>query len=190
MDKGARLIATSARGDTLHGGFFAPTVLADVTPDMRVMHEETFGPLLPVMKVGSDDEAVAMANATSFGLSASVWTRNPDRAAKIAERLEVGTVVVNDAIINAGISEVPHGGVKGSGMGRSHGEEGLLECVRSKSVLFDLLNGWGEPWWFAYPAEHRADLDAFARFAHGRGVAERLSGVSRTLRMLLSSRPR
>jgi succinate-semialdehyde dehydrogenase/glutarate-semialdehyde dehydrogenase len=184
---GAWVVASTPRAETLHEGFFPPTILAGVTPDMRVMREETFGPLLPVMKVSSDDEAIGVANGSSFGLSASVWTRDAVRARRIAARLEVGSVVINDVGVNAAISEAPHGGVKGSGTGRSHGEEGLLECVRSKTVISDTL-GWGEPWWFSYSPEQRRDLDAFARFAHGRGLRERLSGVSRSLRMFFRAR--
>jgi succinate-semialdehyde dehydrogenase/glutarate-semialdehyde dehydrogenase len=184
---GAWIVAASERAETLHDGFFPPTVLAGVTPDMRVMREETFGPLLPVVKVSSDDEAVAIANASSFGLSASVWSGDAGRAARVAARLEVGSVVINDVGVNAGMSDAPHGGVKGSGSGRAHGEEGLLECVRSKTVISDTL-GWAEPWWFSYTPELRRDLDAFARLAHGGSLGERLSGMSRSLRMLFRAR--
>ena len=185
--RGARVVGSGTRDDLLPEGFFAPTVLAGVTADMRVMREESFGPLLPVMKFSSDDEAVMLANDTSFGLSASVWTRDVARGRAIAARLDVGSVVINDANVNAAISEAPHGGVKGSGTGRSHGHEGLLECVRTKTVITDVLSGWGEPWWFD-SAERRDDLDAFARFAHGRSLSERISGMSRALRMFLRAR--
>jgi acyl-CoA reductase-like NAD-dependent aldehyde dehydrogenase len=183
--RGARVIASTPRADTLHEGYFPPTVLVDVTPDMRVMRDETFGPLLPVVKVASDDEAIAVANRTSFGLSASVWSRDGARARRVAARLEAGAVVLNDAIMNAGIAELPHGGVKGSGTGRSHGEAGLLECVHPKTVMSDLAPSLGAPWWFAYPERMREMLDAFTRVAHGEHVLERISGIPDTLRMLL-----
>ncbi len=183
--RGARAIASASRSDSLDDGFFPPTLLVDVTPEMRVMHEETFGPLLPILKAADDEDAITLANRTSFGLSASVWSRDAARARRVADRLEAGAVVLNDTTMNAGIAELPHGGVKGSGTGRSHGEAGLLECVRPKAVLTDLAPTLGAPWWFAYPARMREMLDAFTRFAHGATVLERLSGIPGTLRMLL-----
>ena len=110
--------------------FYAPTVLADVTQDMRVMREETFGPVLSVAPFDSDDEAVRLANDSDFALAASVWTNNTNRGEALARRIVAGTVMVNDTISCFGISEAPHGGVKASGIGRSHGRFGLEEMVR------------------------------------------------------------
>lgn len=166
-------------------GFFPPTVLADVRPDARVLREETFGPLLPVVRVADAAEAVRLANASAFGLSASVWTRDARLGRRVADQLHAGTVVINDSVIVAGMAEVPHGGVKESGMGRSHGVAGLLECVRTKTVVTDRLPGVAQPWWFRGSAGARAAaLDAFARLAHGRGARERVGGLSGTIRLL------
>jgi succinate-semialdehyde dehydrogenase/glutarate-semialdehyde dehydrogenase len=186
---GARVLAEAPLPDDLpaaaRGGYFAPTVLGDVRPDARVLHEETFGPLLPVVKVRDADEAVRLANGSAFGLSASVWTRDARRARAIAARLDAGTVAINDSVFVAGMAEVPHGGVKESGIGRSHGVAGLLECVRTKAVVTDLFAGWAQPWWFGGSAAARAAaVDDFARLAHGRGVGERLRGIPGTLRLL------
>jgi succinate-semialdehyde dehydrogenase/glutarate-semialdehyde dehydrogenase len=184
VTRGARVVAGGARRGGGGSPFFAPTVLADVTPDMRVMREETFGPLLPVMRVRDADEAVAAANASAFGLSASVWGRDARRAAAVAARLEAGTVTINDALVAAGIAEVPHGGVKASGSGRSHGAAGLLECVRTKAIVADRLPGARQPWWFGYGREHAADIDAFVRFWHAPSLRERLGGAWRSAKML------
>jgi succinate-semialdehyde dehydrogenase/glutarate-semialdehyde dehydrogenase len=114
-----------------------------------------------------------------------VWTRDVRRARAIAARLDAGTVAINDSVFVAGMAEVPHGGVKESGIGRSHGVAGLLECVRTKAVVTDLFAGWAQPWWFGGSAAARAAaVDDFARLAHGRGVGERLRGIPGTLRLL------
>ena len=183
----ARGATVAAQAGTAAGGdFMAPTMLVNVTPAMQVLRDETFGPLLPVVRVRDADEAVRIANASSYGLSASVWGRDLAHARRVARSLEAGTVVVNDSIVAAGIAEVPHGGVKESGFGSSHGIEGLLECTRPKTVIVDRIAGWRQPWWFGYSAEYAADLDAFLRFWHGRTLGERLSGVWRSVKMLFA----
>jgi acyl-CoA reductase-like NAD-dependent aldehyde dehydrogenase len=166
--------------------FFAPTVLLNVPPNARVMSEETFGPLLPVVRVRDADEAVALANAGTFGLAASIWSRDTARAAKLAERIDAGSVSVNDAIVTAGIADVPHGGVKHSGIGRTHGMAGLEECVRTKAIVVDRFPRWRQAWWFGYGAQHMAGIDAYLRLAHGAGALERLRAVPAFLRLVFS----
>lgn len=187
--RGARAVTASARGgevapDGMAAGHFLPTLLLDVPADARVLREETFGPLLPIVRVRDDDEAIALANATPFGLSASVWSRNRRRARDVAARLEAGTVVINDVTLVAGVAEVPHGGVKESGSARAHGIAGLEECVRTRTVVDDYFTGWRQGWWFGYGAEAPARSDAYVRLAHGRSLRERLSGVGRVLALL------
>jgi len=107
-DRGARLVTGGTRLPELGTNFFAPTVLADVTHDMRIMREETFGPVLPIMPFDSDDQAVCLANDSEYGLAASIFTRNSDRGERLARRIHAGTVMVNDVISCFGISEAPH----------------------------------------------------------------------------------
>jgi succinate-semialdehyde dehydrogenase/glutarate-semialdehyde dehydrogenase len=128
-----------ARGATLHiggelhsehGAYFAPAVLTDVTPQMRAYHEELFGPVAVVYKVGSDDEAVALANAIEFGLGGAVWSTDEARAAKVAAQLEVGMANVNtSAAVGPGF---PFGGTKRSGFGRELGPTGIEEFVNKR----------------------------------------------------------
>jgi len=161
-------------------------VLTGVTADMRVWQEETFGPVLAVMRSATDDEAIALANGTRYGLSASVWSRNRRRAREIAERIEAGAIVLNDSVIAAGLPEVAHGGVKASGIGRIHGIEGLRECTRTRTVVDDRMPGMRQPWWFGYGAGSARNVDGYLRLAHGRSILDRLAGLSGTIRLLLS----
>ena len=165
-------------------GVYPPTLLLDVPPESRALHEETFGPLLPIVAVRDDEEAIALANASPFGLSASVWSRDRARARRIADRLQAGTVVINDVTLIAGVAEVPHGGVKASGSGRAHGTIGLEECVRTRTVVDDLFTSWRQAWWFGYGDDTAARGDAYVRMSHGRSILQRLSGVPRVLKLL------
>jgi hypothetical protein len=102
----------------------------------------------------------------------------------------VGSIAINDSVITAGLPEIPHGGVKASGLGRIHGVEGLLECVRTRTVVDDQLPGVRQPWWFGYGAESADRVDAYLRLTHAPSLWARLSGIAGTLRMLLfPSRP-
>jgi succinate-semialdehyde dehydrogenase/glutarate-semialdehyde dehydrogenase len=185
VSKGARVVATAPVSGRARGHYFPPTLLADVTGEMRVLREEIFGPLLPVVRVKDVDEAVARANDSVYGLSASVWTRDRARGLAVARRLEAGTVLINDSVSVVGMPDVPYGGVKQSGLGRLHGVEGLAACVRSTAVVDDRFASWHQPWWFRYGTAHRAGFEAYGRLAHGASLWERLSGVPGVLRMML-----
>lgn len=135
VSNGARVVVGGDRRRDLPGQFFRPTILADVTPDMSVMREETFGPVLPVMRVRDADEAVRIANDTEVGLSGSVWSRNEGRARDVASRLQAGSVCVNDVLVNYFCVEAPLGGIKASGLGFRHGSEALLQFCRTETVV-------------------------------------------------------
>ena len=191
--KGARIAAQAsaplaANGNTTDDadGFFPPTLLTDVKSGMRVLEEETFGPLLPIVPVRDAEEAVARANNSAFGLSASVWTRDRVRGLAVARRLEAGTVLINDAITVVGMPDVAYGGIKASGLGKLHGIAGLEACVHSTPIVDDRFATWHQPWWFRYNPAHLANIEAYQRLAHGRGIRERLSGLAGTIRMLLT----
>ena len=146
--RGARVLTGGHRLTEIGPNFYAPTVLAGVNHHMQIMREETFGPVLPIMQFDTDDEAVSLANDSEFGLAASVWTRNRQRGEAMACRINAGTVMVNDVVSCFGISEAPHGGVKASGIGRTHGRFGLEEMIRTKYLDCDRLPGMKKVWWY------------------------------------------
>jgi acyl-CoA reductase-like NAD-dependent aldehyde dehydrogenase len=180
--RGARLLCGGRRMAELGPNFYAPTVLADVTHEMQIMREETFGPVLPVMPFADDDEAVRLANDSEFGLAASVWTGDRRRGEVLARRLQAGTVMVNDVISCFGISEAPHGGFKSSGIGRAHGRMGLEEMVRVKYVDSDLLPRVPKVWWFGYGSGFGAQMGGFVDFLFSRNWMRRISGGLRSTR--------
>ncbi|MFQ6082480.1 MAG: aldehyde dehydrogenase family protein, partial [Candidatus Aminicenantia bacterium] len=148
--KGAKILFGGERINELPGYFYQPTVLTNVNHSMEIMTEETFGLVLPIMKVKNKEEAVKLANDSKYGLSASVWTKNKKIAARIAKKLQAGTITVNDVISYWGEPAGLLTGVKNSGLGRSHGKFGLLELVNIKFISIDSSNRKTQLWWYPY----------------------------------------
>lgn len=131
--KGARILTGGKRLKD-KGYFYAPTVLDNITPDMLVAHEEVFGPVAPVTIVEDENEAIRLANSSQYGLGASIWTQNLDKAEKLSRQVESGIVTVNNVVISD--PRIPFGGVKQSGFGRELSKYGMLEFVNVKSVRY------------------------------------------------------
>jgi acyl-CoA reductase-like NAD-dependent aldehyde dehydrogenase len=148
--KGAAILAGGSRVASLPGYFIEPTVLAKVDHSMKIMTEETFGPALPIMTFRTPEEAVALANDSRYGLTASVWTRSRKMAAWAAERIEAGSVTINDHMYSFVEPGAIWGGIKQTGMGRSHGPYGLNELVNIKYVGTDFFRKKSQLWWFPY----------------------------------------
>jgi acyl-CoA reductase-like NAD-dependent aldehyde dehydrogenase len=178
--RGARVLVGGTRLRELGPTFFAPTVLGDVDQGMRVMQEETFGPVLPVAAFDDDAEAVRLANDSDYGLAASVWTRDRARGERLARRINAGTVMVNDTVSCFSISEAPHGGVKSSGVGRTHGRWGLEEMVRVKYIDSDLVPGMKKIWWFGYGVGFAGEMEGFLDLLYSRPLREKLKAVVRS----------
>jgi acyl-CoA reductase-like NAD-dependent aldehyde dehydrogenase len=178
-ERGARVLLGGKRLTDLGPNFYAPTVLTDVNHAMRVMREETFGPVLPIMPFDTEDEAVRLANDSEFGLAASVWTRDRHRGEALAKKIHVGTVMVNDVVSCFGISEAPHGGVKASGLGRAHGSFGLEEMVRVKYVDSDKLPGMKKVWWYGYGKGFSRQMEGFVDLLFSRSTFARIKGSMR-----------
>jgi acyl-CoA reductase-like NAD-dependent aldehyde dehydrogenase len=177
--RGARVLVGGTRLRELGPTFFAPTVLADVDHNMRVMQEETFGPVLPVTPFREETEAVRRANDSDFGLAASIWTRDRARGERLARQINAGTVMVNDAVSCFSISEAPHGGVKASGLGRTHGRWGLEEMVRVKYVDSDGLPRIKKIWWFGYGGGFDGEMESLLDLLYARPLREKLKAAAR-----------
>jgi acyl-CoA reductase-like NAD-dependent aldehyde dehydrogenase len=178
--RGARVLTGGSRLLQLGPHFYAPTVLADVTHEMHIMREETFGPVLPVMPFDTDEEAIRLANDSDYGLAASIWTRDRARGESLARRILAGTVMVNDAVACFGISEAPHGGVKASGMGRTHGRFGMEEMVRIKHVDSDRLPGMKKIWWYGYGEGFTRQMEGFLDLMFARRIRQKVQGALRS----------
>ena len=152
------------------GRFIAPTVLAGVEDEMRIMREEIFGPVAPVIVVEDEAEALARANDSRFGLGASVWTRDRAKGERMARRIESGMVWINDHSYSHGALQCSWGGVKESGLGRSHSKFGFYECVNVKLVAWEpgLTRDF---WWQPYDRTLGTALRSSARLLYGRNGA-------------------
>lgn len=145
-ERGATILA----GGEAQGPYYRPTVLTDVTDDMAVCRDESFGPLLPVMRAQSVDEAVERANNSIYGLSAYVFGRNTERARRVAERLQAGTIDVNDVLFTHAAPELPWGGEKASGIGRTHSDDGLRHMCEARHVNYSPYPAFQNVWLFPY----------------------------------------
>jgi acyl-CoA reductase-like NAD-dependent aldehyde dehydrogenase len=157
VERGATLVAGGRCRPDLGPLFYEPAILTGVRPEMKVYAEETFGPVVAVYPFANDDEAVAMANASPYGLSASIWTRSAARGLRLARQIEAGSVNVNEAYAATwGSTDSPIGGMKQSGLHPRHGAEGLLKYTESQTVAVQRLMPIG--------VKHGQDAAFYARW--------------------------
>lgn len=186
--RGARLLAGGNALTQLGPNFFAPTILADVDHSMKIMREETFGPVLPVRSFKTEDEAVALANDSEYGLAACIFTNDRKRGEALARRIQAGTVMVNDVLTCFGISEAPHGGIKASGIGRTHGRFGLEEMVWPKYVDSDRMPRMKKLWWYGYGPAFGQQMGGFIELLFANGLTKRLRGGVKSTKSYLRRR--
>jgi acyl-CoA reductase-like NAD-dependent aldehyde dehydrogenase len=175
-DAGARILTGGQRKDG-PGDWYEPTVIADVDHSMKVMREETFGPVIPVMKVRDADEAVRLANDTTYGLGSTVFAGDVDEGERLARRIEAGHSNVNDVLINYNVLGLPMGGWKNSGIGVRHGAQGIRRFCHTEAITIPRLpTAKSEPVWFPYNARKRGVVRRIYRFLNARGLRNRLRG--------------
>ncbi|MGV9409021.1 aldehyde dehydrogenase family protein [Nocardia sp. NPDC003693] len=172
-DKGAQVLVGGEVGEG-EGLYFQPTVLVDVDHDMKVMTEETFGPVAAIVRVRDEEEAIRLANDCRYGLSGSVFTRDRARARRIAARLTTGSVVHNDAGVIYGCPEAPFGGRKDSGLGQVNGVDALRGFTHAQPVLLDRWQPKRESIWYPYTAKTTRDLDDLIRVGFGTRLLRRI----------------
>ncbi|MDZ4837908.1 MAG: aldehyde dehydrogenase family protein [Candidatus Melainabacteria bacterium] len=165
-ESGATILTGGRKVDELPGFFYEPTVITGVKHSMAIMKEETFGPVMPIMVVDTEDEAVELANDSEFGLCASVWGKNLKRAENIARDLQVGTVTINDCLFTHAAPQLPWGGLKKSGFGRSHSKFGLMDLVNIKHINID-APGVAKIWWYPYGTNRMKTLRGGIQMFHG-----------------------
>ncbi|SCY05971.1 aldehyde dehydrogenase family protein [Desulfoluna spongiiphila] len=183
LAKGAVIYAQSkSPKDPMEGHFYPPTVLIEVTHDMLVMAEETFGPVLGVMKVASMDDAIILANDSDLGLTGSVWTKKGKKGAALARRIMAGAVTVNDHLMSHGLAETPWGGFKESGIGRSHGAIGFAEMTESQVVVRDVLPFVKKNlWWHPFSPRVYATIKGVAQALYAPTWKGRAKGLGKVL---------
>ncbi|MFO0568686.1 MAG: aldehyde dehydrogenase family protein [Polyangiaceae bacterium] len=178
LSKGAKLMAGGKRRPG-PGCFFEPTVLAECSHEMNVMKEEIFGPIVPIMRVESEEQAVALANESHLGLNAYVFSTDRERARRVASRVSAGSVVVNDVLSNYACPEAPFGGVRQSGFGRVHGEDALRDLAVTRHLSTDRVRPPAhDPLWHPYSEKKRTLLLKGMRVLFSRrGVIGKLRGL-------------
>jgi acyl-CoA reductase-like NAD-dependent aldehyde dehydrogenase len=176
IEKDARVLTGGRRRPDYAGLYYEPTVVVDVHHGMRLLQEETFGPVIPIMKVKDRDEAVRWANSSRYGLDSSVFTSDRRQAWEIAEQIEAGAVCINDSMVNFIIPEAPMGGMKESGFGRRHGAEGIRKYCRQKTVVEDLLGLRSEFAWFPLSKRKREFFRRALRLLYRTGWRNKLFG--------------
>ena len=174
-EKGARILTGGRRKDQ-PGDWYEPTVIADADHSMKVMREETFGPVIPVMKVKDTEEALRMANGTDYGLGGAVFAGDEAEGESIARRVEAGTVAVNDLFMtNYSVLGLPMGGWKTSGIGYRHGAVGIRKFCRVESITVPRIRQPKREFlWFPYSAQKRGVVRRLYRLLNARGIRNRL----------------
>jgi acyl-CoA reductase-like NAD-dependent aldehyde dehydrogenase len=179
--RGARVVAGGGRLED-GSNVFLPTVLADVDASMKVMWEETFGPLLPIVRVRDQEEAVRLVNVNPFGFAASVWTENRERGESVGERIRAGIVSVNDVLSHYAVPGLPVGGTGESGYGRRRGVAGLEELTRSRSVVIHRTGLSRELWWFPYNKKGLRLVQVLIEARQEKGIRRLWAGLRGFLR--------
>lgn len=182
--RGAKILCGGERNQDFKGYFYRPTVLVGVDHSFPVLAEETFGPILPLMKFQSEKEAILLANDTEYALNAYLWGKDRSRLRRVASQIVAGTVNINESVFTHSLPQVPWGGIKKSGMGRTHGSVGFLDLMNVRHVhenLFSFKQMF--VWWYGYSQSKIELFQAISTFFFGTGMP-RFKALFRLLRLL------
>lgn len=186
LNRGAKIFAKSSLPANQNLKNFLPAVvLTEVNHSMMVMREESFGPVVGVMKYRTIEEAIALANDSSMGLTGSIWSNNRKKAEIIGRQLQAGVITINDHLMTHGMPETPWGGFKNSGIGRCHGEIGFEEMTQPQLVAQDLLP-WIKryPWWHPYSEKAYLGVRGIMQFLYARNMSSRMSGLIKFIKIV------
>ncbi|MGE7120297.1 aldehyde dehydrogenase family protein [Peribacillus sp. NPDC046944] len=166
LNKGAIMESGSIPHDWKKGStyFIPPTILSNIDHSMKIMNEETFGPVLPVVPFDSEEEAVRLANDSQYGLNSSVWSMDEEKANRVARQLVTGAVTINDVLITVANHGLPFGGAKQSGIGRYHGEQGMRIFCHEKAIMQDKGKKNSEIQWYPYEGKYPRFLSLFQHY--------------------------
>jgi len=184
LSSGAKIYAQSGTPAGKTGHFLPAMVLTQVDHGMDIMRLETFGPVVAVMPVEDMDQALALANDSDLGLTASVWTRDHRNGERLARRIKAGVVTVNDHLMSHGLAETPWGGFKHSGIGRTHGAPGMAEMTQTQCLVHDFMPKVKKNfWWHPHSPQVYQGLRGVIDFLYGQGLGRRLGGLRKLLRV-------
>ncbi|MBO0799495.1 MAG: aldehyde dehydrogenase family protein [Blastocatellia bacterium] len=175
--RGAQILVGGRRNQDLEGRYFEPTVLTKVDHSMKIMTEETFGPVLPIMRVRDEAEALRLANDSNYGLNASVFTRDRARGERLAAKVEAGMTCVNDVLAGFGVTDAPSGGLKASGIGKRHGPEGIRRFCHQQVIVTDRFEMKRELFWFPYGAKSERLIDRALGFMFSRRLSSKIKNL-------------
>ncbi|MCK5076342.1 MAG: aldehyde dehydrogenase family protein, partial [Calditrichia bacterium] len=187
VSKGAIVFAKSNIPDDKSLQNFIPAiVLTGVDHSMLVMKEETFGPVVTVMKVKNNEEAIMLANDSDLGLTGSVWSKNSRKAFKIAKQIQAGSVTINDHLMSHGLAETAWGGFKESGIGRSHGKLGFDEMTQPQYIVNDILPFVKKNlWWPPYNQKVYAGIKGVMDMQYATSFGQRMKGIFNLLKIVM-----
>ncbi|NOY77165.1 MAG: aldehyde dehydrogenase family protein [Calditrichaeota bacterium] len=186
LKKGARIAAESkVNNPGSYKNLIPARVLVDVNHEMRLMQEESFGPIVGVMKVRSEEEAVRLANDSNMGLSASVWSKNLKKAERLARQIQAGAVLINDHLMSHAMAETPWGGFKESGIGRTHSQFFFYEVTEPQVIVKDWLSfAKRDMWWHPYSKPLYDRILGTLHFLYGKGIRKRTNGLLKMLPLI------
>ena len=186
VKRGAEIFAQSkGPNDTNFKNILPATVLINVDHEMKVMQDETFGPVVGVMRFTDIDDAVRLANDSYLGLTGSVWSRDTRKAERIARRIKAGAITINDHLMSHGLAETSWGGFKQSGIGRTHGESGFNEFTQLQMIVHDIIPGAKKQmWWHPFSKSVYEGLRGLLYFLYGSSISQRISGTLKLLKIV------